>query len=108
MSPHGTKPTTATTAISFARGAEVQDYGVHETELRGSRLSGDNCRAGVSGRRGGRKAGENRAQGIRVPSAAARYQSASRPVRHQTGGSEESPRDCGLRSLQPRELSPAA
>src|SRR6266480_5853388 len=40
--------------------------------------------------------------------AAARYQSASRPVRHQTGGSEESPRDCGLRSLQPRQLPSAA
>jgi len=29
-------------------------------------------------------------------SAAARYQGASGPVRHQAGGSEESPRDCGL------------
>jgi ATP-dependent protease Clp, ATPase subunit len=44
-----------TTAISFARGAEVQDHGVHETELRRPRLSCDNYRAGASGRRGGEK-----------------------------------------------------
>src|SRR4029434_3036857 len=44
---------------------------------------------------------------FRIPSAAARHQSASGPVRHQTGGSEESPRDCGLRSLQTRQLPPA-
>src|SRR5437867_4350614 len=52
LSAHGTKPT-ATTTISFARRAEVQDHGVHETELRRPRLSCDNCRAGAGGRRGG-------------------------------------------------------
>jgi len=43
------------------------------------------------------KSRRKRTRGIRIQSAAGRYQSASRPVRHQTGGSEESPRDCGLR-----------
>src|SRR4030095_4794955 len=51
LSSHGTKPTT--TNVSFARGAEVQDYGVHETELRRPCLSCDNYRTGAGCRRGG-------------------------------------------------------
>ena len=49
---------------------------------------------------------ERRPFRLRFP--AARHQSASRPFRDQTGRSEKGSLDRGLRSLQPRQLSPPA
>src|SRR5438552_14651338 len=82
---NGTKSATAT--VSFTGGAEDEDHRVHETELRRSRFGrGVSC-TGNRGSRAGGKAGQDRQSGVRVQFSAARYQSASRPVRDQARGS---------------------
>jgi len=90
LSAHGTKPTTANaTTISFAEELKSKITEFMKQNFGDSVSVATITEPDPAVAEEDEKPEKNRTRGIRIQSAAARYQSASRPVRHQTGGSKK-------------------